>query len=142
MICKWSLPLTSNASTAVIFLFSSPSVTISGSSSNWLASSTAELIVSITSAIFLLLVSCLYSTISGLIADKDVQTSMSKSMYSSMTVLEKSWLNNSRNSASIYINLIIFFKTTKSTRIPLLTFEKHKSKHRKITRKGNGSQRD
>ena len=139
---KWSLPLTSNASTAVIFLFSSPSATIFGSSSDWLTSSTAALLVSITSAIFYLLVSCLHCSISGSIADKDVTISMSKSMYSSMAVSEESWSNNSRNSASICINLIIFLKNTISTRTPLLTFEKHKSINRKITRKGNGSQRD
>ena len=49
------------------------------------------------------------STFSGPIADKDITTSMSKSMYTSMSVLEKRWSNNSRNSSSICINLIILF---------------------------------
>ena len=53
---------------------------------------------------------------------------MSKSMYSSMSVLEERWWNNSRNAASISINLITLFKTTKShpksTRIPLHTLKK------------------
>ena len=35
-------------------------------------------------------------------------------MYSSMSLLEKWWSNNSRNAVSISINLIIFFKNTKS----------------------------
>ena len=102
--------MTSNASAAVIFLFPSSSVTISGYYSDWLASSTTALLVSITSATFLLLVSCFYSTIRGSIADKDVTTSMSKSMYSSMTVSEKSWSNNSWNSASIWL---YFLRTQK-----------------------------
>ena len=135
-------PVDSNASTAVIFLFSSPFVTISGSSSDWLASSTAALLVSITSGIFLLLVSCLHSTISGSIADNDVTTSMSKLMYHPWQFQKKvdhSIPETLHQSASIWL---YFKKNTTSTRVPLLAFEKHKSKNRKIARKGNGSQRD
>ena len=50
--------------------------------------------------------------------------------------------NHSRNSPSICINLIILFKNTKITCIPLHTFEKYKSTNRKITRRANGSYRD
>ena len=60
---------------------------------------------------------------------------MSKSMYLSMSVLEKWWSNNSHNSTSICINLIILFKKKeshpKSTRIPLHTFKKHESTKKK-----------
>ena len=116
-------------------IFSSSFVIISGSSSDWLGSSAAASLVSITSAILLLRVSCLYYTISTSVAD--VTTSMSKLMYSSMSVSEESCSNNSRNSASILFNLIIIFRNTKRTRIPLHTFEKHKSTNRKIIRRGN-----
>ena len=145
IIFKWSLPLTSitfftsssffNASDVVIFLFSSSSVTISGSTLEWLVSSAAALLVSTLSAILLLWVSCHHSTISGSIAGKDIITSMSKSMYLSMSVLEKWWSNNSHNSTSICINLIILFKKKeshpKSTRIPLHIFKTHESTKKK-----------
>ena len=71
----------------------------------------SNIVISITSAILLLRVSCPYSIFSGLIVGKDITTSMSKSMYSSMSVLEKRWSNNSWNSTSICINLITLFKT-------------------------------
>ena len=64
---------------------------------------------------------------------------MSKSMYSSMSVLEKWWSNNSHNSTSICINLIILFKKKeshpKSTRIPLHTFKTHESTKKKKKKK-------
>ena len=105
IIIKWSFPLTLlsmkiftlaslfNTSAIVILLFSSSCVTISGSSLERLASSAAASLVYITSAILLLQVSCLQSIIRGSITSKDVTTSMSKSMYLSMSVSEESWSN-------------------------------------------------
>ena len=145
IIFKWSLPLTStkfftsssffNVSDAVIFysylhllLFLAPLWT------DCFLGSTR--VIPITSVILLLWVSSPHSIFSGPIAGKDIATSMSKSMYSSMLVLEERWwIVYSRNSASICINLVILFKTTKShpksTRIRLHTFKKHKSPNQK-----------
>ena len=91
-----------NASATVIFLFSSLSVTISGSSLDWLASSTAVSLVSATSMIHLLRVYYLQSTISGSIADKDVSASMSISMCSSDVNFRRQLIKQFRNSASIW----------------------------------------
>ena len=85
----------------------------------------STIVISITSAILLLRVSCPLSIFSRPIAGKDITTSMSKSMYSSMSVLEKKMI---KQFPKLCINLITLFKTTKthpkSTRIPLHIFKK------------------
>ena len=93
------------------------------------SSSVAASLISITSVIVFFWVSCLPSTISGSCQNRCIRWCLfqKKVDYTIPKTLHQSALIGS------------CFKNTKCTRIPLYSFQRHKSTKRKITRRENGS---